>query len=53
MTNISRYMVRTVKELNNLTKDFRSIGYNIITFGNGVRELEKGDHMVVIIKERK
>lgn len=51
MANISRYRVKTTKELNSLTKDFRNIGYNIITFGNDIRELEKGSHMVVIIKE--
>lgn len=53
MANISRYRVKTTKELNSLTKDFRNIGYNIITFGNDIRELEKGSHMVVIIKEKR
>lgn len=51
MANISRFKVRTAKELNGLTRDFRSIGYNVITFGNNVRELEKDTHTVVIIKE--
>lgn len=53
MANISRYRVKTTKELNSLTKDFRKIGYNIITFGNDIRELEKGSHTVVIIKEKR
>lgn len=43
-----KYIVKDKKELNQLTKDFRGIGYNIITFGNKVRELEKGEHIVVI-----
>lgn len=43
-----KYIVKNKKELNALTKDFREIGYNIITFGNKVRELEKGEHIVVI-----
>lgn len=51
MDNVSRFKVKTAKELNSLTRDFRSIGYNIITFGNDIRELEKGSHTVVIIKE--
>lgn len=47
----TRYMVRTARELNNFTKEFRKIGYNVVTFGRSVRELEKGSHTVVIIKE--
>lgn len=48
----TRYNVKTNKELNSLTKDFRELGYNIITFGRDVRELEKNDHIVLIVKER-
>lgn len=49
--NISRYTVKDGKIMNQLTKDFRSMGYQVITFGEKVRELEKGNHIVVITKE--
>lgn len=51
MANISRYRVQNTSIMNQLTKDFRSMGYNIITFGEKVRELEKNGHTVVIRKE--
>ena len=49
--NISRYTVKDGKIMNQLTKDFRSMGYQVITFGEKIRELEKGDHKIVITKE--
>ena len=52
MANISRYTVKDGKIMNQLTKDFRSMGYQVITFGSTVRELEKGNHTVVIAKEK-
>lgn len=52
MTHATRYRVNNAKDLNRLTKDFRDLGYNIITFAKDVRELEKGEHIVVIIRER-
>lgn len=52
MANISRYRVQNTSIMNQLTKDFRSMGYNIITFGEKVRELEKGDHTVIITREK-
>ena len=52
MANISRYRVQNTSIMNQLTKDFRSMGYNIITFGEKVRELEKGNHTVIITKEK-
>lgn len=51
MKKLTRYTVKTSKELNELTKDFRGLGYTVITFGNKVRELERDDHTVVITKE--
>ena len=50
--NISRYTVKDGKIMNQLTKDFRSMGYQVITFGNKVRELQRGNHTVVIAKEK-
>ena len=50
--NVSRYTVKDGKIMNQLAKDFRSMGYNIITFGEKVRELEKNGHTVVITKEK-
>ena len=50
--NISRYTVKDGKIMNQLTKDFRSMGYQVITFGEKIRELEKGKHTVVITKEK-
>lgn len=50
--NITNYRVQNGKVMNQLTKDFRSMGYNIITFGEKVRELEKNGHTVVITKEK-
>lgn len=52
MANISRYRVQNANIMNQLTKDFRSMGYQVITFGSTVRELEKGNHTVVITKEK-
>ena len=45
-----RHLVLTSRELNSLTKEYRNQGYNIVTFGKDVRELEKGDSFVVIYK---
>lgn len=50
MTHTTRYLVNNGKDLNRLTKDFRDLGYNIITYGKTVRELEKNEHIVVIVK---
>ena len=52
MNNISNYRVKTAKIMNQLTKDFRGMGYQVITFGEKVRELEKNGHTVVITKEK-
>lgn len=48
MKHETRYIVKNKKELNALTKDFRAIGYNIITFCSDFRELEKDNHIIVI-----
>lgn len=52
MTHTTRYLVNNGKDLSRLTKDFRDLGYNIITYGKDVRELEKNEHIVVIIREK-
>lgn len=36
------------KQLQELVKEYRAQGYNIITFGYTLCELEKGEHIVVI-----
>lgn len=40
--------VKTNKELDNITKEYRNQGYNIITFWKGFREMEKGDEIITI-----
>ena len=42
------YTVATLAELNRLTKELRRMGYNIVTFGNTRRELERPEHFVII-----
>lgn len=42
------YTAKNKKVLNELTKEFRTKGYNIITFCTDFRELEKDDHIIVI-----
>ena len=49
----SEYTVKTTAELNSLTRDFRQLGYNIIAFCQDFRELEKGDHIVVIERQKR
>lgn len=51
MNTITRYIAKDTAEMNQLTKDFRSLGYMILTFGEKIRELEKGNHTIVITKE--
>lgn len=48
----SSYKVKSKDIMDMLTRDFRSQGYNIITFGETLRELEKGNHTVIITKEK-
>lgn len=50
-TSTSTYKVKSKDIMDMLTRDFRSQGYNIITFGDTMRELEKGNHTVIITKE--
>ena len=50
-TSTSSYKVKSKDIMDMLTRDFRSQGYSIITFGNKVRELQRGNHTVVITKE--
>lgn len=45
-----RHLVLTTRELNSLTKEYRKQGYNIVTFGKDIRELEKDNSFVVIYK---
>lgn len=42
------YTVKNKKALNQLTKELRAKGYNIITFCTDFRELEKDEHIIVI-----
>lgn len=44
----TNYTVKNRKQLNQLTKDLREKGYNIITFCSDFRELEKDEHIIVI-----
>lgn len=44
----TNYTVKNRKQLNQLTKELRAKGYNIITFCTDFRELEKDDHIIVI-----
>ena len=47
----SSYKVKSKDIMDMLTKNFRGQGYNVITFGETLRELEKGNHKVIITKE--
>lgn len=49
---ISNYRVKNADMMNLLTRNFRKLGYTVITFGEKVRELEKNGHTVVITKEK-
>ena len=40
--------VANKRQLNKMVKEYRNNGYMIITFGNTLVELEKGNEMVVI-----
>lgn len=46
----TREIVYSRKELDEMTKKYRGLGYNIVTFGKDLRELEKDDNFVMIIK---
>lgn len=48
----SKYIVKTVSELDSLTKALRSQGYNLVTFAHNLRELEKDDHFITIIRDK-
>ena len=48
----SRYRVKSSDIMNIITRNFRKLGYNVITFGETLRELEKGNHKVIITKEK-
>ena len=44
------------RNMNDLIKDYRSIGYNLITYGNTLAELEKDckeytDQVVIVLKK--
>ena len=51
MLDMSRNAVKTVDELKRFLPLLRKMGYNIVTFGNTRRELERPEHFVII--ERK
>ena len=45
------YTVRTRGQIDALTKELRNLGYNIVTFTETFRELERPEHFIII--ERK
>lgn len=45
-----KIIVFTKRELDELTKKYRGSGYNIVTFGEDLRELEKDDSFIIIIR---
>ena len=49
---ISTYHVKTAEIMNIVTKNFRRLGYLIVTYDDKIRELKKGNHTVVITKEK-
>lgn len=47
----SNYRVKSDKIANLVYLNFIRLGYQTVTFGEKVRELQKGNHTVVITKE--
>lgn len=50
--NISNYKAKDWSEMNTLTRSFKNLGYQVIIHGEKVRKLEKGDHTVIITREK-
>lgn len=50
MTNIT---VKTRKELDERTKEYRNRGYMIITFTEDYRELGRGSEIVIIERQKR
>lgn len=50
---VKEIKVRTKKELETQTKEYRTKGYMIITFTQTFIELEKGNELIVIEKQRR
>ena len=48
----SRYIVKTVAELETLTSDLKNIGYEVVSKARNLRELRKEDHQVTIIRDK-
>ena len=53
--NMTKYAT-SKRNMNDLIKDYRSIGYNLITYGNTLAELEKDckeytDQVVIVLKK--
>ena len=48
----SRYIVKTVAELDSLTKELKARGYTLVTLAHNLRELKKDDHLVIIIRDK-
>ena len=48
----SKYIVKTVAELDSLTKELKARGYTLVTFAHNLRELKKDDHLVIIIRDK-
>jgi hypothetical protein len=48
----SKYIVKTVPELDSLTKELKARGYTLVTFAHNLRELKKDDHFITIIRDK-
>lgn len=46
------YTVKTKTQLDTLTKELREVGYNIVTFGETLRELERPEHFIIIERKK-
>ena len=44
---------RSRRELDEITKELRRSGYNIVTYGKELRELERGEEIIVIEVRRR
>jgi len=45
---VSVYTGMTKKDFETMTAEVRSLGYNIVTFGNKMREFETDDHFIIL-----
>lgn len=45
---VTIYSEVTKSQLEDITHDLRELGYNIVTFGNKMREFETDKHFVIV-----